>query len=307
MAGFTIGLAGLVAPSILGVGYNSVSFWLHGGGTVRGTALAFILKTIVFVIALSGGVLGGSFAPSLFIGSALGAAIGLGAHDLFPGAHIDPKAYAIVGMGAAFAGLLRSPIAAVLIAVELTRDYELIVPLMLAVSLSIAVSRRISRFSIVEQQMMDEGYMESHDAGDPLARVRAAEAMTEHPLTIAVDATLAEASRVTTNALHRAYPVVESDGRLAGIVRRNALDAAVSQGRGDVLVRELMEQPKLVATGTEELIEVVRRMEMVGVDRCPVVDDDAARRVIGFLGPSDILRARIARSRSAESEFELFE
>ncbi|MGZ7040739.1 MAG: chloride channel protein [Thermoanaerobaculia bacterium] len=307
MAGFTIGLAGLLAPSVLGVGYDSVSFWLHGGGTVRGTSLAFIVKIIVFVIAISGGVLGGSFAPSLFIGSALGAAIGLGAHNLFPAAHIDPKAYAIVGMGASFAGLLRSPIAAVLIAVELTRDYELIVPLMLAVSLSIAVSRRISRLSIVEQQMIDEGYIESHDGGDPLARVRAAEAMTERPLTIGADAPLADAARLAATAPHRAYPVVEGDGRLAGIVHRDALDRAVADGRGNVPVRELMEQPKLFATGGEELIELVRRMEMAGVDRCPVVDNDPMRRVIGFLSPSDILRARISRSHAQEGEFELFE
>jgi CIC family chloride channel protein len=174
VAGLAIGAAGLAAPQVLGVGYESVSFWLHGGGSASQTAFAFAVKLVAFVIAISGGIIGGTFAPSLFLGSALGAAIGHGAHDLFPSIPIDPKAYAVLGMGSFFAGLLRSPIAAVLIVVELTRDYELIVPLMLGVSLAVSVSRRISKLSMVEQQMIDEGYIEERSTGDPLARVRVA-------------------------------------------------------------------------------------------------------------------------------------
>ena len=100
------------------------------------------MKVLLVVIALSAGVLGGSFAPSLFIGTALGAAVGHLAQSLFPSMGIDPKAYAIIGMGAFFAGLLRSPIAAVLIVIEVTRDYDLVLPLMLGVSLAVAISRR---------------------------------------------------------------------------------------------------------------------------------------------------------------------
>jgi chloride channel protein, CIC family len=160
LAGLLIGALGLAAPQILGVGYESVAHWLRGGGTLPESGLALALKLVAFTIAVSGGIIGGTFAPSLFIGTALGATIGLGANALFPAAHIDPKAYAIVGMGAFFAGLLRSPIAAVLIVFELTRDYELILPLMLAVSLALALSRWMSRLSMVEQQMVDEGYEE---------------------------------------------------------------------------------------------------------------------------------------------------
>jgi CIC family chloride channel protein len=162
LAGVLIGAGGLIAPSTLGVGYEPVSFWLHGGGDARTTAVAFVIKVLLVVIALSAGVLGGSFAPSLFIGTALGAAIGHLGVMLFPAMGIDPKAYAIIGMGAFFAGLLRSPIAAVLIVIEVTRDYDLVLPLMLAVSLAVAVSRRISKLSLVEQQMIDEGYVETH-------------------------------------------------------------------------------------------------------------------------------------------------
>lgn len=282
LAGLLVGGAGLLAPSVLGVGYESVTRWLHGGGTIRETALAFAVKSIIFVVAITGGILGGSFAPSLFIGTALGAAVGLTARDFFPHAKIDPQAYALIGMGSFFAGLLRSPIAAVLIVIEVTRDYDLVLPLMLGVSIAVAVSRRISPLSVVEQQMIDEGYVEGHDVSDPLHGITVAEAMTPDPLVVQ------ESANVPLDFTHRYFPVVDAEGRLAGVLRRGA-------GQPETLVREVMEQPALVAHADDEVIDVVARMRIAGVDRCPVIDR-ATRRVVGFLSPSDILRARMRLS-----------
>lgn len=308
VAGLLIGAAGLLAPEILGVGYDSVSFWLHGGGTAAENGVAFTIKLVAFIIAISAGVIGGTFAPSLFIGSALGAAIGHGAVELFPAMGVDPKAYAILGMGSFFAGLMRSPIAAVLIVVELTRDYELVVPLMLGVSLAVAVSRRISRLSVVEQQMLDEGSLEEHGADDPLARVRASEAMTTDPLTLARDLSIADAARQVTGTRFVFYPVVVDGGRLEGVVSRIAIDEAVRDGRLDEPVGCITEPARLVAAADDLVIDVVRQMHVRGVDRCPVVDGLNSRKVVGFLSPSDILRIRLTDSQSRPDEaFELFE
>ena len=307
-AGLCIGAAGLIAPSILGVGYDSISFWLHGGGTAQQTAIAFAVKIVAFVIAISAGVLGGTFAPSLFIGTALGAATGHTAQMLFPSASIDPKAYAIVGMGAMFAGLLRSPIAAVVIVVELTRDYELMVPVMLGVSLAVSISRRISRLSVVEQQMLDEGFDESSEASDPLARTMIVDVMTTEPEALQADEPLRNAARADGRPLRRIYPVIDEDGRLLGVMRREALAAALATDAAARPVRESMEDAALVATTDESLIDVIRRMELNGVDRCPVIACDGSHRLVGFVSPSDILRARL-RHRDArdESRFEFFE
>ncbi|HEV8435806.1 MAG TPA: chloride channel protein [Thermoanaerobaculia bacterium] len=308
LAGLLIGGAGLIAPSILGVGYDSISFWLHGGGTIEDTGLAFGLKTIAYVIAISGGVLGGSFAPSLFIGTALGACTGHSLQAMFPGARIDPKAYAILGMGSFFAGLLRSPMAAIIIVIELTRDYDLVLPLMLGVTLSIGISRRISKFSIVEQQMLDEGYVESHDSGDPLSRVRIGDAMTPGPMTISGSMTLGDASRAGLPASHRVYPVVDDEGSLIGVLSRETLARGLTEEGAPRLVREVAEEPKLVATAMDNVIDTVEQMEVHGVDRCPVIDDAVSRKVVGFLSPSDILRVRMRRSRrDPDRDLELFE
>lgn len=308
MGGLMIGGLGLLSPSILGVGYDSVSFWLHGSGTAEQTALAFGVKTLAFIIAISAGVLGGTFAPSLFMGAALGAAIGHLAQKIFPGAGIDPRAYALLGMGSLFAGLLRSPISAVLIVVELTRDYELMIPLMLAVSLSATVSRRISRHSMVEQQMIDEGYIEAKESSDPLANVRVSEAMKVDTTTVSSEMTLLEATRVVAGTHHRIYPVVDDDGMLVGVLLRESIELAARENTLDGGVLTVIEQPKIIARGTELLIDLVQRMQQSGIDRSPVIDSEESRRVIGFISPSDILRVRLRQTRSEdESPFELFE
>lgn len=307
LAGLLIGGAGLLAPEIFGVGYDSVSFWLHGGGSASGTGIAFVVKLLAFTIAISAGVIGGTFAPSLFIGSALGAAIGHGTQDLFPAMHIDPKAYALVGMGSFFAGLMRSPIAAVLIVVELTHDYELIVPLMLGVSLAVAISRRISRHSMVEQQMVDEGWIEEHGANDPLARVRVAQAMTPNVVTIPQDASVGDAARRTEGTRFTFYPVVTHEGALVAVVSRDAIERALEAGRVDESIAVFAEEPKLVAVADDSIIDIVHRMHVHGVDRCPVIESNRSRKVVGFLSPSDILRMRMRRGVPATDEFELFE
>jgi CIC family chloride channel protein len=306
LAGLLIGLAGTLAPEILGVGYDSVSFWLHGGGTATDSGIAFIVKLLAFTIAISAGIVGGTFAPSLFIGTALGAAIGHGAQALFPGVNIDPKAYAIVGMGSFFAGLMRSPIAAVLIVVELTRDYELILPLMLGVSLAVASSRRISRLSIVEQQMVDEGHVEEHGPNEPLAHVTVASAMAADVVTIPREATVADAAGRLAGTRFLFYPVVVDGGTLAGTVSRQAIERAIGNGSGDKAVWSLAEEPRLVAAAEDRVLDIVQQMHVRGVDRCPVVDSQASRRVVGFLSPSDIFRVRM-RETPREEAFELFE
>jgi CIC family chloride channel protein len=306
LAGLLIGAIGLVAPSILGVGYENVSQWLHGGGTPEETAIAFGAKTLAFIIAISAGILGGTFAPSLFMGAALGAAVGLFAQRMFPGAGIDPRAYSLLGMGSFFAGLLRSPIAAVLIVVELTHDYELMIPLMLAVSLSVAVSRRISHHSMVEQQMIDEGFIEAREVSDPLATIRVSDVMTRDPIMLSSSATLADAAAAIAGSHHRIYPAVNAEGKLIGVLRRQSVDKAMRDNEGNRLVSEAVDKPGLVAISSELVVELIRRMQASGADRSPVVESLQSNRVVGFVSPSDILRARM-RQAPTEAPFEIFE
>jgi len=154
--------------------------------------------------------------------------------------------------------------------------------------------------------MIDEGWVEGHDSADPLAHVSAADAMTRDPVAMNVNALLLDAVRGVAGTHHRFYPVVDDDRQLEGIVSRDAIDRAVREGGAERPLRDLLEEPKLVATADEDVIEVVRRMRLNGADRCPVIDD--GRRLVGFLSPSDILQARMrAGVPEEEQQFELFE
>jgi CBS domain-containing protein len=160
---------------------------------------------------------------------------------------------------------------------------------------------------MVEQQMVDEGWAEEHGANDPLARVRVMNAMTASVVSIPADSTIAEAARLTGGSRFMFYPLVAADGALVAVVSRTAIDQSIGDGRDNEPISLLAEEPKLVALASDLVIDVVHRMHASGIDRCPVIDADRSRRVVGFLSPSDILRIRMRRGAPAMDEFELFE
>ncbi|HUP48027.1 MAG TPA: chloride channel protein [Thermoanaerobaculia bacterium] len=289
VGGAMVGSIGLYVPEILGVGYDTTSLFLRGGGTFTEAGLAFVGKALAVVIAISAGMIGGIFAPSLFLGAALGAAVGHGTLLFFPEANIYPGAYALVGMGAFFAGLLRVPIASVLIVFEVTGDYGLILPLMLAVAVAISISRRISPLTLTERQMIEEGWREPA-AADPMARMTVAEAMSREIVILQPEMTLIDVAR-TVKERHRQYPVVDKDGGLLGLLPGAAIAGAIREGRTEDTVAGAVEAAKLVVSPSDEILDVMRKMREAGVDRCPVVDEQ--KKVIGFLSPSDMIRVRL--------------
>jgi CIC family chloride channel protein len=288
LGGAAVGAIGVYIPSILGVGYDPTSLFLRGGGTFADASMAFGGKAIALVVAVSAGLVGGMFAPSLFLGAALGAAVGHATLMIFPDANIYTGAYALVGMGAFFAGLLRVPIASVLIVFEVTGDYGLILPVMLAVAVSTSLSRLISPHTLTEKQMIEEGWR-SVPSSDPLGRAVVSDAMSRDLITLAADVPLSEA--VAIKARHSQYPVVDSEGRLLGLLKGTAIAESVRGERAGQTVGSALEAARLVVSPDDSLLDVIRRMRETGVDRCPVVD--AEKRVVGFLSPSDMIRLRL--------------
>ena len=130
--------------------------------------------------------------------------------------------------------------------------------------------------------------------------------MSRDPVMIDRGATVSEAARQVMGTRYVFYPVVR-DGSLEGVVSRMSIDEAARDGRGEAFVETIMQEPQLVAGADERVLDVVQQMQVRGVDRCPVVEG-VSRRVVGFLSPSDILRARMGSGQAqADGEFELFE
>jgi CIC family chloride channel protein len=301
LAGAVAGLLGVVAPETLGIGYPAVAEWLGGGGAGPQAAVAFSAKLAGVALALAAPLVGGVFAPSLFLGASLGAAAGhLGQH-LFPLAHVEPGAWALVGMGAFFAGFLRTPIASVLIVFEVTGDYGLILPQMLTVVLASVVARRISRETLVERALGPGAARRPFDGADPLSRRRVRDVMTTALRAPHASMTALEAARAAAGTRHEQYPVVDENGALAGILFARDLDAAILENRQDTSAESLALPPVLVLTPELTLAEAALRLAQAGETRAPVVASLEEPRLVGFLSSSDLIRARLHVHEEEES------
>src|SRR5205085_11206225 len=155
--GLTVGLLGYFVPHVLGVGYDQVERVL-GGDTILTVVITLaILKIIATAMCYASGNAGGIFGPSLFIGAMIGGAVGQVAHLLLPGATGGSGAYALVGMGTAFAGIIRTPLTSVLMIFEVTRDYTIIVPLMISNLIAFFISQKLQLKPIYEALAHQDG------------------------------------------------------------------------------------------------------------------------------------------------------
>lgn len=155
--GLTVGLLALLAPGVIGVGYHLVGDALNGQMPLRMMILLLVLKIIATATSYSSGNAGGIFGPSLFIGAMLGGAVGQAAHTIFPDHTGNAGAYALVGMGAAFAGIIRTPMTSVIMIFEVTRDYTIIVPLMISNLCSYFLAQKLQGVSIYEALSLQDG------------------------------------------------------------------------------------------------------------------------------------------------------
>src|SRR5260370_20377737 len=148
--GLMVGVMGWFVPQLLGVGYKHVGEVLNGRMALRLMVLLLLLKLIAVATSYASGNAGGIFGPSLFLGAMLGGIVGTAAQYFLPGYAASPGAYALVGMGTAFAGIIRAPMTSVVMIFEITRDYAVIVPLMISSLVSFFISARFQKQPIYE-------------------------------------------------------------------------------------------------------------------------------------------------------------
>jgi len=155
--GLVVGLMGWFVPQVLGVGYSYVGDVLNGRMAFKLMVLLVVLKLLAVTTSYASGNAGGIFGPSLFIGAMLGGALGTVAHHFLPAQTATPGAYALVGMGAAFAGIVRAPMTSVVMIFEMTQDYAVIVPLMIANLVSFFIASRFQRQPIYTALAVQDG------------------------------------------------------------------------------------------------------------------------------------------------------
>ncbi len=250
VGGLTVGLLGWLYPEVLGVGYAYVSKALNGEMVAKAMALLVILKIIATATCYASGNAGGIFGPSLFIGAMMGGAVGAGAHMLMPDYTGSVGAYALVGMGACFAGIIRVPLTSVIMVFEITRDYSIIVPLMIANLISYSISSRLQEEPIYEALQHQDGIHLPTGARARVDLLMVGHAYRPEAQILSSTESIFQAA-ASVDRKRGAWPVVD-EGGCRGMVTLGQLDQAVQDGRGEATLGELVPTPGPMEAITEE-------------------------------------------------------
>ncbi len=297
--GLTVGLLGYFVPEVLGVGYGSVEKVLNGDIVLKMVVLFAVLKIIATSVCYASGNAGGIFGPSLFIGAMIGAAVGGVAHTIFPQTTAGPGAYALVGMGTAFAGIVRTPLTSVIMIFEITRDYTIIVPLMISNLIAFFISQKLQPDPIYEALTHQEGI---HLPGGPARgqgeRTHVEQVMRSTPSVLAPDSEIKRILPQVKDDPASAWPVVGESGFL-GMIRSR--DILLAEETGD-LDKKISQLPGLefdVSHRTAEefahihpdqsLSLALERMGASGTNVLPVVSRANVRQLVGVVVLDDIL------------------
>ncbi len=292
VGGLLLGLLLLALPQLYGVGYPPLETAEVGGYAVAFLLVLLVGKLVATSLTIAIGGSGGVFAPSLFMGAMLGSAFGLIANELFPGVAGPAGAYGLVGMGAVFAAAARAPITSILIMFELTGDYRIILPLMLAVALSTGISSLLVQDTIYTLKLRRRGVeVRSGRSANLMELITVGQAMSPVPEAVPESETLGEfVARFVADG-RQALPVADSAGAYRGVLTMHQVEESMRDNAFGATAGSLAEnQPTLRAQlSLEDALTTLVHHESAGL---PVVSADG-RHVLGWLTHQDVVQAYV--------------
>ena len=290
--GLLVGIIGLYHRELYGVGYGLIEEVLQGAHTgVLVLLTLLVLKLLATSVTLGSGGSGGIFSPSLFVGATLGGIVGIFVQHVFPGLVETPATYAIVGMAAVFAATSHAPICAMMFGFELTRDYRVILPLMLACGISVIISRALYRFSIYNLKLFRRGiHIELGRDAQLLNQITIGEAMTTDVITVTPQTPVRDIAHMFDETKHHGFPVVDEQGKLHGCVALEDVHRAGPEGL-DKPVDEIATHDLVIAFPDESINDGLRKLGLRDVGRIPVVSREDHTRLLGLLTRKNIISA----------------
>jgi CIC family chloride channel protein len=292
VGGVTVGLMGWFVPQVLGVGYTYVGNALNGSMALKLLLLLVALKLIGVTVSYASGNAGGIFGPSLFLGAMLGGAIGTVAHNLLPGYTATPGAYALVGMGAVFAGIVRAPMTSVLMIFEMTRDYAVIVPLMIANLTSLFISRRFQKQPIYEALAHQDGiHLPTPSTLQQKSRRTVAQVMQRSPQILPAQLRVQDAVEEIRSSTFRIWPVADKDYFL-GMLSRETLERALADGRKEQPLKNIVEAQQVQHVHMDHALHLALEcMSECHLDVLPVIHRADLHKLEGVVTLRDVLDA----------------
>ena len=303
--GAMLGIVGLAFPHVLGVGYEGMELALHEG-LVWWMMLALIgVKLLTTSLTIAGGMSGGIFAPSLFIGAMLGGVFGHLAHTLFPGITAGVGAYAIVAMAAVVAGTTHGSLTAFLILFEMTTTYTIILPLMIACVIATLVARTVRGESIYTLKLIRRGLdIRAGQEMNLMRSLKVSEAMSQKVGSIPQNMTLGAFHDFVVTSKHASFPVVDKDNRLTGVVghadyAEHFRDSALWNV---VVMQELATRNVVTVTPQDSLATAAEKLELKEFATLPVVAGPDDPTLVGIISHRDINSYYNRRLRKLELE-----
>jgi len=294
VGGVIIGCIGLWQPHALGVGYDFLGTVLTGTDQLllKAVLALMVAKILATAFSYGSGMSGGVLGPSLFVGGMLGVAVWHVLIYIEPGAAIARGAFALVGMGAVFAAVVRVPITSILLIFEMTYNYEIILPLMVANAIAYAVASRLTPLSIYEAFMFQDGiHLGQAPKTDVLSGITAASVMTQDVVTLPSDITVREALDVVGSLEFSGYPVLR-DSRMAGLITTGDLRRLEAQGREHELIEDVMTKKVVHAHPEQTLDTVVLKLAQRELSQLPVVSRVDDGQLLGIITLRDVARAQ---------------
>jgi CIC family chloride channel protein len=286
-AGFAV--VGYAVPRALGVGYDVIGDVLAGRLALAALAALLFAKIVAWWIALASGTSGGALAPTLLMGAATGGLAGSAVAHIAPGLHVSPGAFALVGMAAVFGAAARATFTSIVFVFEVTRDYQIILPLMLASVVADLVAGALMRESLMTEKLSRRGLrVHAEYEVDVFRTTLVRDVMTAQVKTLPSDTTVANARMTFDDGVHNAYPLVDKEGRCVGVVSRT--DVLREGAEGEDPIDSISTDAVIAVSPGDSLINALNKMLLEEVDHVPVVD--AEEHLVGICTRTDILRAR---------------
>ena len=309
LGGLTVGIIAIWTPQVMGVGYDYINDVLTSEHLVWLLLALIPLKLIATSFTLGSGFSGGIMSPSLFMGAMLGTAFGSAVQRSLgiPLAH--PGAYGLVGMAAVFGAAAQAPFTAMILIFEMTRDYNLVVPVMFGVVVATVLFNHYSKATIYTRKMLKRGikYRVAHDV-NVYEEITVGEVMHREVETLNENMTYHDAYERVFNSHHNGFPVVNDAGELVGVICESDFARLLikDERRAEELkLKDFMCRRVVTVTPEQSAWEVLQLFDRLRFGRYPVVDAKDPKKLVGIVTRSDIIHAYPYALRHHEIEYEV--
>ena len=298
LGGLVMGAVAVCYPQVWGNGYGITNQLLHGEYLAYPKPLFFLVflflaKLVATTAAVGSGTVGGVFTPTMFLGASLGCILGTALQGPGRLPTLPTDIYALVGMGAMLAATTRSPLLAMIMVLEISQDYSLMPPLMLACVISTVVAGRLHPESIYTEPLRKKGLMVDRESLRPgSATERTVGDLMRAPIPpVRETATLPEiADRFLTSSVNF-LPVVDVQNRLIGLVALQDLKEYLSAGEemNAVIVHDVMRPPPMCVTPNQLLLDTLPVMLATEQRNVPVVNSRTENKLVGAVVRAEVL------------------